>query len=194
MNKTCGFAKGRRSWRGGWGERRGDIVPATPRSKSQIPRVSLQERLLAALESAELPQIQRRGGEKSSSSSSKSKPCTSSAADKSRPQLQEQQQLQQKTQTVLSPTRCSHLSKPVGDVGRGGHAMGAVGEKVTAVAEPSGPRKCGHERGAYLSNEIVRGDVRRAILADVQLRTEVRKALLDQASGGGGSGGGGGRA
>ncbi|CAM9430510.1 unnamed protein product [Ectocarpus sp. 6 AP-2014] len=171
----------------------GDIVPATPRSKSQIPRVSLQERLLAALESAELPQIQRRGrGGKSSSSSSKSKPSTSSsAADKSRPQLQEQQQQQQqKTQAVLSPTRCSHLSKPFGNVGRGGHAMGGVGVKVTTVAEPSSPGKCGHEGEGYLSNEVVRGDVRRAILADVQLRTEVRKALLEQASGGGGGGGG----
>ncbi|CAM9939766.1 unnamed protein product, partial [Ectocarpus sp. 13 AM-2016] len=159
-----------------------DIVPATPRSKSQIPRVSLQERLLAALESAELPQIQRRGGK--SSSSSKSKPSTSSAVDKSRPQLPEQQQQQQhETQAVLSPTRCSHLSKPVGDVGRGGHAMGAVGVQVTAMTEPSGPRKCGHEGGAFLSNEAVRGDVRRAILADVQLRTEVRKVLLDQANG-----------
>jgi len=135
-----------------------DSAAATPRSKSQMPRVSLQDRLLAALDSAELPKPQKRA------------PSSKSGQGGLAKTQQQQQQAANgaAAAAAMGSVGCFPSIKCIGG--------GEAGPSATRapVADAAGG-------GGGLSNEAIRGDVRRAILADVKLRSDVRKALLDQA-------------
>lgn len=152
-----------------------DSAAATPRSKSQMPRVSLQDRLLAALDGAELPHPQRKRGPAAGTASRKA----SSGNSDDRNATTQAQALALAEEAVPAPAPTPAISTGCFP------SMKCVGRAVEGEAGGGGGGG-----GGQLSNLAVRGNVRRALLEDVKLRSEVRKALLEQPCGGGMEGGG----